>query len=64
MNAVTAIVSVGGLALVGTWVWNSGGTRLRASSPRICSRATQPSSSIRLIQLWRISRLAALCQRT
>jgi hypothetical protein len=26
MNALTAMESVGGLAKVGTWAWNSGGT--------------------------------------
>lgn len=32
-------------------------TLLRASSPRICSLATHPSSSIKLIQSLRISKL-------
>ena len=36
---------------------NSWGTLLRASGPRICSRPIQPSSSMRLNQLWTISRL-------
>eukprot|EP00162_Nutomonas_longa_P011431 comp20554_c0_seq1/m.41661 comp20554_c0_seq1/g.41661 ORF comp20554_c0_seq1/g.41661 comp20554_c0_seq1/m.41661 type:complete len:330 (+) comp20554_c0_seq1:1072-2061(+) len=54
--------SAGGLATFGSWTWNSSGTRLRASLPRICSRGIHPLARILPSQLAML-RMQTRCEK-